>query len=433
MFKHSLFLLFLFVFAFSSGCAFLRGGADDSSEEGSYTEDMGEDEETHEDDYEDEEEYEDDYEEEEDDGPGFFGRLFGFGGSDNEDEDEDEDEDLSGSIEEGEGQSFDEEYAGEDPSDIDYGEDSDSMAEGSQDEETPSSEDYNEETAGDMPTSSEEAPQADTAVTAPAQPAQTAKPKNIPLNKIRSAPYKKAGYLVNAVYIARQGDSLETVSQKIYNSQEAVESLRQINSHIGSRALKVGDKIYYNSPLRPDDSAQLLFYWRDINAPGSVYALSPGDNIRTVASQLLGHPKSWKEIWATNPELESKAEVAKTLNIVYWPESANEAPAQEAPTTQDQPQDDPLAPAPLKSAMPEEETAPVLEELPGPSLPEGPDSSLPDIAPVPEPKPKSSFLKQKEILIVLAGIALAIFFIVRLILKKRKQRDFDYTATNIEV
>ena len=81
------------------------------------------------------------------------------------------------------------------------------------------------------------------------QTSETPKPRIIPLNKIISVPYRKAGYLVNAIYIARPGDTLEGISQKIYGFDQS-DDLRKINPHLRSRLVKVGDKIYYNSPFR---------------------------------------------------------------------------------------------------------------------------------------------------------------------------------------
>ena len=41
--------------------------------------------------------------------------------------------------------------------------------------------------------------------------------------------------------------------------------------------------------------------------------------------------------------------------------------------------------------------------------------------------------KQKEIFVALLGIIIVLILMIKLILKKRKQKEFDYTATNIDV
>ena len=273
------------------------------------------------------------------------------------------------------------------------------------------------------------------------------KKASIPLNKIISVPYKKANYLVNAVYIARPGDDLQTVSQKIYNADQS-KMLLTINPHLKNRQVKVGDKIYYNSPLRAEDDSQLLFYYQEMRAPSSSYNLAPGDNIREVASQLLGHPNSWKEIWATNPGLVSKGKVTKNVNIEYWPENmASASPTQEPsqPMPQEPSQEANQEPNPpetpeMQGEMQGEMQAPLPEP---PSQPEetalarkGDFPQPPPEVKQPAPEKKSGLLKNilnQQVILALIAILVILILMIRLILKKRKEKDFDYTATNIEV
>ena len=112
-----------------------------------------------------------------------------------------------------------------------------------------------------------------------------------------------------------------------------------------------------------EDSSRLLFYYQDINASSSIYNLSPGDNIRKVASQLLGHPDSWKEIWATNPELESKGEIENHINIVYWTQDVAVMPSPEPPQEDEPPIEKQVEEQPeLEEKPPEEVFPPPLED-----------------------------------------------------------------------
>ena len=238
----------------------------------------------------------------------------------------------------------------------------------------------------------------------------TAKPSIIPLNKIRSTSYRKAGYLVNAVYIARPNETLKNVSQKIYGSNQ-VSALYAINPHLQSRSIKVGDKIYYNSPLRKEDSSRLLFYYQDINAPSSFHTLSPGDNIRKVSSQILGHPNSWKEIWATNPELESKGEITSSISIVFWPVASSLVSA-------------PITPPVSEDNMAQKDES-FTQEVPDPVEPQpiqdkafGAEGAFPPVAEVDqEPKKGQSgsileiMLQDKKILLALLGIIIGLILI----------------------
>ena len=409
-------LIFFFLLScFSiSGCAFLRGGDDLTLEDSYEDEETDEENEFNLEEDEDgefvaEDEEEDDEAEEQEEGGGlrgFFSRL--FGSSDEEDEDSEfigEDEDFA------EGDRDYEDYEEEESEDYSAGY-----------EEEVDPEDQKISTP-------EESPELVASISNGKTETSELQSNFIPLRKIISVPYKKAGYLVNAVYIARPGDTLESISQKIYGSNQ-VTVLYAINPHLQSRSAKVGDKIYYNSPSRRNDSSKLLFYYQDINVPSSSYTLSQGDNIRQVAGQLLGHPNSWKEIWATNPELESKGEIKESISIVYWPKTVArvmrpESVVEEEGSLKGESLDQDQRPGQIQNETP------FLEE----SFP--PDPLAVDQISEPEKSKTvgilSMIFKQKEIVITLLGILLILILIIRLIVKKRKQRDFDYTATNIEV
>lgn len=190
-------------------------------------------------------------------------------------------------------------------------------------------------------------------------------PKMIPVKKIADAPYNKNGVLVNTVYLVRQGDDLNSISQKIYGSDNTA-ALLQANPNL-SNGVKVGDKVYYNSPKRPQDSSRMLTYYEDNGMPAMSYVAKSGDNIRTVSKGLLGDQASWKEVWATNMAVDSKDELAEGTELRYWPEgAAAAAPVAAAPTP---------APMPETPQMPEPAPeAPVAAN----DLPQADDFALPD-------------------------------------------------------
>ena len=429
-----LFSLIVSIFLFS-GCTALKSG--DSFEEGSYdTQDESEEFTGSEEDYaEGEDEFVEDEEE------GYEGDAEGEGGEDEEEFAEEEGEKkggisgffsrlFGGDSEEEEEYTEEGEYTEGDENFVEGGEE-DYVEEDSMDEEVSSA------SSEEVVQGEENLTTTDTANLTTANMEETStpsvtepeKPSFIPLNKILKTAYKKSGYLINAVYIARENDTLALISEKIYGS-DRVSELYAINPHLQSRSVKVGDKIYYNSPFRPEDSSRLLFYYEDIKAPGSSYTLSAGDNIRSVASQLLGHPNSWKEIWATNPNLESKGEVLNNINIVYWPQNTvAQAPQASSP--------EPV----LEETLPVESPTPAEEPVNSEEIPPQPEQ-IANPADFPEPPPvqkKSQpgllqvLLAKKEIAFGLIGVIVILILMIRWILKKRKQRDFDYTATNIEV
>lgn len=177
-----------------------------------------------------------------------------------------------------------------------------------------------------------------------AQVEEPAAPKAmVPLRKIETQTWTQAGVLVNTVYLARPGDDFSKVSQKIYGSEEKVSELKKINPTIAAREMKVGDKVYYNSPKRPTDSTQLITFFEDNGLAPETYVSQPGDNIRTVAKTLLGDNNSWKEVWSTNLDVESKSELPEGTRLRYW---AGEVAA---PVLAQQPEA-----APQPEALPEE-------------------------------------------------------------------------------
>lgn len=155
-----------------------------------------------------------------------------------------------------------------------------------------------------------------------------------PLNKMITTPYTKAGILVNGIYIARAGDNFDTVSQKIYGSSGKVDELRTVNSHLSSRDMVVGDKIYYNSPQRPADDSKVLVFYEDIGLNPEIYVAQSGDSIRAVGKQLLGNSRSWKELYATNMDVDSKDTLDEGVRLRYWAGdfAAPAAPVQAAAT-----------------------------------------------------------------------------------------------------
>ena len=205
-------------------------------------------------------------------------------------------------------------------------------------------------------------------------------PRRIPVKKIKAYPYNRAGMLVNAVYIARSGDDLYSVSQKIYGADRTADLLA-INPNL-QRGVDVGDKVYYSSPSRPADSGSLLFYYEDVGVMPQQYTVGRGENIRDIASQLFGDSESWKELWATNLEIESKWGLSQGTVLRYWDASSAPAPpvasnqfVEEQPMPEVVQEENNFEPPP----PPQEEVAPDLagaagNEFPPEDIPPPPDS-----------------------------------------------------------
>jgi LPXTG-motif cell wall-anchored protein len=141
------------------------------------------------------------------------------------------------------------------------------------------------------------------------------------LQKIAQAPWQVGKVWFNTVYIARPGDTLSKISQMIYGADKTAE-LKKGNKTLKNRSVRAGDKVYYNSPQRPDDAAKMITFYEDTGVNPELYVSKAGDNIVKVSKKLLGYSNAWKEVWATN-SVESKDSLPEGTELRYW--KANEA------------------------------------------------------------------------------------------------------------
>lgn len=300
------------------------------------------------------------------------------------------------------------------------------------------------------------------------EPAMEEAPKPVAsLKKVVSQPYKQGKTLVNAYYIVRDGDTAESISQKVFASTDHVKELCRVNAYNCGRGLKAGDKMYYNSPQRPNDDTVVKSFYEDAGVQPQFYTAKQGDNIRRVGKDILGHDRSWMELWATN-EVDSKGDLDEGTQLRYWPTSeiaapalaANEpppAPVEDAAPPMDAPpiQDQAAAP-PMDQGMPPEQFSPPAEDLamnnpPPPSdmdqgMPPAPDAGAmagtiePPPPPPPPPPPtevaqaggdmSAADANQQNFMLgvgaVLLLAAAALFISIR---KKRARRQIDFNTT----
>lgn len=151
------------------------------------------------------------------------------------------------------------------------------------------------------------------------------KPAPMPVQKIEAAPFRREGILLNAVYLARPGDNFSKVARKIYGDSKRSKELRNANPNVMP---KVGDKIYYNSPQRPDDETTLKVFYEDIGMSPETYVTQEGDNLRTLSKKLLGHDGAWKEVYAINT-VDSTRKVPAGVELRFW-RGADAPPAEAA-------------------------------------------------------------------------------------------------------
>lgn len=291
-----------------------------------------------------------------------------------------------------------------------------------------------------------------------APPEPSAAPAQASLKKVPTAAYQQGKTWVNAVYIARQNDDPKAISQKIYGSEDHVKQICRINSYNCSRTTKVGDKFYYNSPKRPDDHESLKVFYEDAGVPAETYVAKEGDNIHAVGKNLLGHDRSWMELWATNQDVESKGDLPAGTQIKYWPnsdaapsqtmarnegadkkgddlgmeEGANAAPPQPdaPPPPPDQANNNVPPPAAATTAPPPPEVAP--PPPPPPAPPAAPLENKHQAAPAAADSAMDD-PNQTMALGVGAILLLAAVFLVISIRKKRRNKIDYNTATQTQI
>lgn len=224
------------------------------------------------------------------------------------------------------------------------------------------------------------------------------KPKAIPLVKVDAIPRKENGVNLNTVYVSRSGDTLKSISQKIYSTDKVAE-IKANNSGLKNKP-SVGTKIYYQSPNRPDDETKVLTYYEDVGMTPEVYVAQSGDDLKKVAKKILGSKDGWKELWVTN-SFESKAKLDEGTEIRYWksqddiaknqnasPDLGSSGALPEPPVMNDQANQLPPPPDMAKNDFPP--PPPVDNSLPPPPPP--PSDAM---APPPPPPPMAQSKKPK--------------------------------------
>lgn len=244
--------------------------------------------------------------------------------------------------------------------------------------------------------SSTEAPSSDSSAETSTAAAEPAEPKpRASLKKIERIPFKRGGQLLNAVYIARPKDTYKKIAENIYGDGGRAKDIKKANPSIAKP--RPGDKIYYNSPQRPEDETVVKNYFEDSGASPQVYVAKEGDDLKKVGQDLLSYDNGWKELWVTN-DFDEKGALAPGTEIRYFALAAQPAeaaksndvaaanvvdagapppppPVDELPPPTDPSMDFP--PPPTDAGVP-----PAMEEIPPPM-----DASMPppDYPPPPPP------------------------------------------------
>jgi hypothetical protein len=193
--------------------------------------------------------------------------------------------------------------------------------------------------------------------------------------KMKTETWKVGDKVVNTVYFARKGDTAKSITEKIYGDATRLKEIKKINAILKNREARVGDKIYYNSPTRPDDSTKIITYFEDKGIQPQIYQAKEGDKLKNVAKELLGSSDAWKELYGSN-SFESRKTLDPGTEVKYWKDDAGAATVAKT--------DAGLPPAPETAPPPPVDTA----AMPPPPPPDmGTPPPPPDMAGTPPPPP----------------------------------------------
>lgn len=284
--------------------------------------------------------------------------------------------------------------------------------------------------------------------------------------KVEHTPWKEGGKLLNTVYVAREGDTWSGVSKMIYGSEKGAD-LKKMNPSIKGRKLKVGDKVYYNSPHRPDDESKVLTYYADSGIAPEVYIAKSGDNLKKVAKELFGTEQGWKELYATN-EFESKGSLDEGTQINYWRTVAStkevaaanpppSAPAEAAPPAPPAPSAEMPPPPPPPADMAPPPPPPggdMAANAPPPpppaeaAPPPPPPPPVEAVAPPPPPPPpgvggpkhhakgeegSGNPLEDDQMTTLAGGAVVAVALALMMILRRRRKKELEQAIQDTQV
>lgn len=267
--------------------------------------------------------------------------------------------------------------------------------------------------------------------------------------KVDPTPRKEGGKILNTVYIARAGDTWASVSKQIYGSEKASD-LKKMNPAIKGRKVKVGDKIYYNSPHRPDDESKVLTYYEDSGIAPEVYIAKSGDNLKKVAKELFGNEQAWKELYATN-EFESKGNLDEGTQVRYWRSAPTSEVAAAQPPAGAPPADGqasmPPAPPPGGEMPPTEGAPPPPPDMASNEMappPPPPPPPVEAVAPPPPPPPPDMGkpagavaghepMEDDQMTTLAAGAVVAVGLALFMIMRRRRKKELEQAIQDTQV
>jgi LysM repeat protein len=118
--------------------------------------------------------------------------------------------------------------------------------------------------------------------------------------EIASKPFQKDGLWMNSYMFVRGEQNWKQISRLLYGREDRANLLAQWNA---GRELRPGTIIYYNSPLRADDSTSMKVLEDDFGLSLEGLIVKKGDSLSLIAARVYGSPEAWREIASLNQDL----------------------------------------------------------------------------------------------------------------------------------
>ncbi len=110
----------------------------------------------------------------------------------------------------------------------------------------------------------------------------------------------------SGIYIVRKGDTLSSISRRLYGSARMIHALERANPGLDPRRMRVGQKIRLprHSSINHSSSLATRHHHHYSSRSGThgerIYVVRPGDDLSKIARKFYHNPGLWKRIYSAN-------------------------------------------------------------------------------------------------------------------------------------
>jgi nucleoid-associated protein YgaU len=113
-------------------------------------------------------------------------------------------------------------------------------------------------------------------------------------------------------YYIQKGDTLASISQKIYGSSSQWRTLAEENNVLNPNKIYPGSALYYTLSEKSRSFADRY----ERSAKGS-HTVASGETLSSIAAKVLGSEHAWRTLWKMNPSIQNP-DFLKVGQVVYF-------------------------------------------------------------------------------------------------------------------